>query len=438
MKKTAFVWSTTVLVAATVACSQQSPARPSEVATAVADSPASAARVVTDALTGITLSAPTLSAPNDNQIFKFTQQPFTLTVRNAVSTGTTPLTYSFQVASDAAFASLVFTQDGVAQGANGQTSLVLGKLAGAKSYFWRARVVSGALAGPYAPPRSFSVGPEIVLQNPVLASPAQGATVSGNASLTVTNIQRSGPITQIVYHFDMADSSSFGHIVFTANVVEQAGGQTSVSAPSNLAAGTYFWRVSAADPPSGVTTPFSAVFSFKFQPFDLSQATIINSPFDLASWAETGKITSVFFNPDAFLVDFDIRLADNRWPDTPFGEGDLEYTLGMCLNINGHWYCSAVCQFWYGRELEASGPPSEVAINWFYDVRWGIMQGYQPVDGETVGLFACAGNCRNNTAGDASYVKERTNVAFVQWANGGGADYTFNSIGRRVTVSKKR
>ena len=92
MKKTAFVWSTIVLVAATVACSQQSPARPSEAATAVADSPASAARVVTDALTGITLSAPTLSAPNDNQIFKFTQQPFTLTVRNAVSTGTTPLT----------------------------------------------------------------------------------------------------------------------------------------------------------------------------------------------------------------------------------------------------------------------------------------------------------------------------------------------------------
>ena len=85
-------------------------------------------------------------------------------------------------------------------------------------------------------------------------------------------------------------------------------------------------------------------------------------------------------------------------------------------------------QFWFGRELEASGVPSSVSQSWFYDpARWGPMAGYQPSDGETVGIFACAGNCRNNTAGDASYVKERTNVALVPWSNGGGPSYTFSN-----------
>ena len=440
MKKIVTLWSTVVLVAATLACSsQQTPARPSDVATTSAVSAAeSTAKVVTDALTGVTLTIPILSSPSDNQQFKFTDQPFTLTVKNAVSTGKTPLTYSFQVASDAAFANLVFSQDSVAQGANGLTSLVINKLAGAKTYFWRARAFSGTLAGLYSPARSFSVGPEIVLGNPVPASPGTNATVSGNASLIVNDIQRSGPITQIFYRFDVADSVTFGHIVFTASVAEQPN-QTAASVPGTLAAGTYFWRVQASDPASGVSTPFSAAISFTFQPFTMSQATIVNSPYDLATWGETAKITSISFNPDSFLVDFDKRDGPDRWPDTPFGDagGSLEYTLGMCLNINGHWYCSAVVQFWYGRELTASAPPSDVHQAWFYDVRWGAMQQYQPADGETVGIFVCAGNCRNNTAGDNSYVKERSNVQFVPWSNGGGADYSFSS-GLRATLAKTK
>jgi hypothetical protein len=439
MKKIVIVWSTIVLVAATVACSQQNPASPTEVAPATVSPAAPAGKVVGQDLSGVTLTAPTLSTPNDAQVFKFTEQPLTLTVKNSVSTGSTPLTYSFQVASDAAFASLVFSQDGVAQGANGQTSLAISKLAGAKTYFWRARAFSGTLAGLYSPPRTFSVGPEIVLQTPVPASPAQNATASGNASLIINNIQRSGPVAQIFYRFDVADSSSFGHIVFSTTVPEQSGSsQTSVSVPGTLPAGTYFWRVQAGEVPSGVSTPFSAVFSFKFQPFSMSQATIVNSPYDLATWGETAKITAISFNPDYFLVDFDKRDSPDRWPDTPFGTegGSLQYTLGMCLNIRDHWYCSAVVQFWFGREFGASSPPWLVHESWFYDARWGPMAGYQPQDGEIVGIFVCAGNCRNNTAGDNSYVKERSNVAFVPWANGGGADYSF-STGPRVSITKR-
>ncbi len=50
------------------------------------------------------------------------------------------LTYTFEVASDAAFATKVFSKDGVAAGST-QTSLKIDTLPGpaAKSYFWRSR-----------------------------------------------------------------------------------------------------------------------------------------------------------------------------------------------------------------------------------------------------------------------------------------------------------
>jgi hypothetical protein len=170
------------------------------------------------------------------------------------------------------------------------------------------------------------------------------------------------------------------------------------------------------------------VNTFTYSAFDMHQATIYNSPFDLADWAQTAHITSVVFTNDAFLVDFDKRDSPDRWPDTPFGSGSLEYTLGLCLNIGDHWDCSAAVQFWFGRELSASGGPWAIATEWFYDgARWGPMAGHQPQDGETVGIFVCAGNCRNNTAGDASYVKERSNVVLVPWDNEGQTSYTFSN-----------
>src|SRR5262249_681986 len=124
-------------------------------------------------------------------------------------------------------------------------------------------------------------------------------------------------------------------------------------------------------------------------------------------------------------------------PDvTPRGwDGSLQYTLGMCVNISGHWYCSAVVQFWYGRELTASAPPSLVGREWFYDVgRWGPMLGYQPSQGETVGLFVGSGNLRDGGAfpqASCPRVCERSNVALVPWTNG-VASYVFSGLGRSI------
>src|SRR4249919_1923425 len=101
------IWSALALLASAAACTKASPTRPS-------DETASAATAsVKDAVTGITLTSPTPITPTANQQFKYAEQPLTLTVGNAVSTGSTALTNTFEVASDAAFATKVFSKDGV-------------------------------------------------------------------------------------------------------------------------------------------------------------------------------------------------------------------------------------------------------------------------------------------------------------------------------------
>src|SRR3954453_11464113 len=127
MKKGFSLWSAIALIVTVSACTKSSPARPST----VADSDG-ATSSVTDAKTGVTLTSPALVSPAWNASLRFAEQPLTLTVRNGVSTGSTARTYTFQVASDAAFGAIVATKDNVAEG-NGQTAVVLDKLAGNKT-----------------------------------------------------------------------------------------------------------------------------------------------------------------------------------------------------------------------------------------------------------------------------------------------------------------
>jgi hypothetical protein len=375
--------------------------------------------------------------PTPGQSLKWSDQPFTLSVKNGIASSRATLTYSFQVATDIAFANIAFSQDGVAEGSGGQTSLKIGTLAGSTSYFWRVHTNSGTSAGLYTTVRQFVVGPQIVIQAPVLSLPANGSTLT-SGSLTTNNAARSGPAGQIVYRFDLADSSSFGNIVFSTTVNEQSGGTTNVQVPGTLTTNaTYYWRVQAIDTTNSITGPYSSVSSFKYVPFDMSQATMWDSPADLGFWPETAKITNVTLNGDGIQVDFDRRNGSDRWPDAPFGSGSIQYTLGMCAKISSQWNCAAVVLFWYGRELSAGGQPGDVALDWFYGPRWGPLFGYQPADGETVGLFVGSGALRGRT--DPGYVNcprtcERSNVALVPWSE--NANYTF-SLGKILKSSRR-
>ena len=108
--KTLRIRSALALLAVTIACTKASPTRPSE------GTSTSQGASVTDAVTGVTLTTPSPVSPAVNQQFKNVEQPITLTVKNAVTSGTTLLTYTFEVASDSGFATKVFARDGVAAG----------------------------------------------------------------------------------------------------------------------------------------------------------------------------------------------------------------------------------------------------------------------------------------------------------------------------------
>ncbi len=98
---------------------------------------------------GVSITAPTLMLPSNGSNIAVAQQPITLTVGNATTTGVRPLTYAVEIAVDAAFASKVFTRNGIAPG-SGQTSLPLpSALATGATYYWHAQAQDGANTGPF-------------------------------------------------------------------------------------------------------------------------------------------------------------------------------------------------------------------------------------------------------------------------------------------------
>jgi hypothetical protein len=174
--------------------------------------------------------------------------------------------------------------------------------------------------------------------------------------------------------------------------------------------------------PAPTPTPAPSLDMINFQ-----QAIIRDSPVYLASWPITTAIRVLELRPNGIHVEFSKQNGPGRWPDwTPPGwDGALQYSLGMALNIGGQWFAAAPIQFWYGLD-QSGGPPSEYALNWFYNPgRWAPMTTHQPAVGETIGFFVCAGDCRGRVDGSGSPVKERSNVVLVRMPSNSGARYTF-------------
>jgi hypothetical protein len=407
-------------VIVSIGCQKATPTRPG-----IEDTASAAPESVTDAVTGVTVVAPRPVTPANNAQIAYAQQPITLSVSNGVSTGTSPLTYTFEVASDAAFTRKDFTRENVAGGAEGTTTLTIDKLAGARQYYWRVQANAARNASPYSTVRTFTVGPEVVLGTPTLASPVNGATAFSPLSLSIHNISRTGPAGAITYRVEVSLSEGFGAILFATEAAEQPGGQTTVTAPvSGLSAGTtYYWRARATDAANNITTPFSAPAAFVAQTFNFATAKIWDNPPDVGSWPIGTKITHVEFTGSAMRVDFDRRDGPNRWPDVvpPGWTGALQYTLGLCRNIQGDWHCSAVVQFWHGRSIDDTAPPSRFWREWWYDsARWGPLASVRPEEGETVGVFVAAGDLRQRsfTRQSCPRVCEVSNVVLVPFTSG--------------------
>jgi hypothetical protein len=398
---------------------------------------------------GVSITAPRVMQPSIGSKISADQQPITLTVGNASTSGVRPLSYVFDVAADAGFTNKVFTREGIVPGDGGQTTIRLpDALASERSYFWRARAQDGANTGPYTSAASFNVFTPIVIGAPGLISPLNDVTVNSvRPRFSFSNASRSGPVGAITYSVQVSASPAFSpSAVWT---VGEQPGQTNLDAPSDLPAGTqFFWRVVASDPTT--KGPFSVTASFRTPvpvvlpppgpppgpvPADgIGAGQFLNNPPDLGNWARTAKITFIQFRSDALIVDFDRRTGAARWPNLPFNPGDppgaggIQYTLGMCFNISGQWYCSAAVQFWQDRPLEAAGAASNIPQTWYYDARrWGPMAGYLPAQGEMVGIFVVAGNVRNISSGSQLLTRQRSNIALVPFDRGNGPVFTFSA-----------
>jgi trimeric autotransporter adhesin len=209
---------------------------------------------------------PSIGAPRPLQPANGTQvsnasQPVTLVVANAITTGASTLSYTFEVATDAAFTNKVATSTSVAQGANGQTSMLLGTLGAGSDYYWHA---SAGATGVFSAASKFTIGPAIVIHAPTPVAPLNGTTTSGWPTFTVNDAARSGPAAPLVYRFDVATSADFSTIVLTATVSETAN-QTSFTPGSSQQPppqNALFWRALAIDPVNVIASAPSAPQSF--------------------------------------------------------------------------------------------------------------------------------------------------------------------------------
>jgi hypothetical protein len=212
------------------------------------------------------VAAPRAVSPAGDAVIKNGDQPVTLVVQNAVSTQATS-TYTFEVATDSAFAAKVQVKDGVAQGSGGQTAVKLDTLPAGHDYFWRARATSGGTTGVFGTVYKFAIGPAVSIDPPVPVGPLSGTVSSGWPAFTVLNSTRSGPAGALVYRFEIANNPNFSPISVSGTVPEGASRTSFLPPRSQAPSGptTLYWRAVAIDQASNVTSPASAAISFAYR-----------------------------------------------------------------------------------------------------------------------------------------------------------------------------
>jgi hypothetical protein len=370
------------------------------------------------ALTG-SVTTPLALQPAAGAVIKNVDQPVTLVVRNAVVTRPGDATYTFEIASDAAFATKVQTKSGVAAGTAGQTSVELDPLPAGAGYYWHARVESAGTTGVFSAAAKFTVGPAVVLAAPAPVSPLNGTQTVARPTFIVSNASRQGPAGAITYSFEIAANAAFSPVI-AAGTVTEGTGQTSFTPAADLAPNqTYYWRATAADVANGVSSPASTAQTFTTSlAIDLSRVIISypDAPSEIASWKETATIIAVEQdgNPATggpMCISF--SLSDD-WPSVPFfGDPSVPVYANQWYfaNIGGQWYAgpgeylradrSVTCKS--GQGTNAIGP----------DGGWtGPMRTWVPRVGEMVG-YMMSTPARNYSIHHT--INERSNIVVQPW-----------------------
>ena len=230
----------------------------------------------------VSIAAPSPLRPSADASLRFADQPIAVAVQNATMKGATGVIYTFEVATDSAFASKVQTKDNVSEGTNGQTTVQLDPLAGGKDYYWHARATGGGATSPFSPTYKFTIGPAVIVNSPVPIGPLAGATTTPRPALRVMNVTRTGPAGPFTYLFEIANSSAFTNVIVTATQtegVDETGFIPSSDLPINA---TLYWRASGVDANTGVSSTPTAVQSFATRAF--TQAETVAEQLGVPLW----------------------------------------------------------------------------------------------------------------------------------------------------------
>jgi len=358
-------------------------------------------------------TAPVGQAPAAGTSYAFAQQPVTLTITNAVRSGTASVTYDVQVALDDAFSTLVAAVTGVAETAGATTTVTLPALPGARTYFWRSRATVDGVSSSYSNIRSFAVRAQVTIQAPVVLSPAdQGRVFTGRPTFTVQNAARSGDAGVLTYEFQVSTTASFSPITAGGTVAEGSTA-TSWTPTADLPLGHFYWRARAVDVANQVTGAYSASPVFERRPstgdfFDLSTATIVLGSTDIASWPVTSQVTSASANWSEVCVH---HPALATWPSTVFFDDPASLVQGnqwMFAFINGRWYGGS--GRWFRPGQPCKGISADPFSGTFYQDQTEPLRSYVPRVGEIIGLMATT---PNRFWPAMSTLNQRTNVVLV-------------------------
>lgn len=385
---------------------------------------------------GVEISAPKILEPAVGAKIAVDEQPLSLLIENSSSSGVRPLSYVFEVATDAGFTNKVFQREGISPGEGGRTTLRLpDPLATGRSYFWRAHAEDGANSGPFSAAANFNVFTPIIIQEPVPVQPALNSTVTSlRPDFIVNNAAHSGPVGALTYTLEVADSFAFTNRVAVVSTGEQPNA-TRFSLPEDLKySSVYYWRVRVNDPTTAGPWSVVAAFATGAAPpvvpdpipvpggggdagdFAMSKVRIIGGSPDVRSWPVTASITSLAMSGGTFHIDYTKRCG---WPGVDIGGALQEATIWMFEKIGGQWYGTGAERLRPCQADKGLARPSDIASGWFYSPQWAPMTGYVPARGETVGFMVTAGSTRAD--GNAP-VRERSGVVLVAWpGDGGGA-----------------
>jgi len=292
----------------------------------------------------------------------------TLEVTNSVDPDNDPVTYGFEIYSDAALTTLVTASTEIPAGTNGVTDYVVGTaLTENTTYYWRAIATDSHGAQTMTISASFLVStindpPSL----PTIVAPADASVVTtNNVTLTVGDaVDPEG--SAVTYNFQIDTVSSFDSPALQSfSGVAEIVGQTSQVVTGLVENTTYYWRVQASD---GQAQSAWVTASFKVNAVNsLPPMPSMENPGDkswVATLTPTVSVNSVT-DPDGDSVSYHFQLFD----DASMSNLLAEYTsttpqwVMTAPLTNETWY------FWRVRAEDSQGGASAwtTVISFFVD-----------------------------------------------------------------------